>query len=74
MLPPRTISRCRNAPRPRVLLDMTGRPVRGGGGRRVRHDVDSAPAPRTVNPGRRVLLYTRPYIDLQRVAAALCPS
>ncbi|MFE1952653.1 putative leader peptide [Streptomyces sp. NPDC059524] len=40
----------------------------------MRHDAGTAPAPLTVNPGRRLLLYTRPYIDLQRVAAALCPS
>ncbi|MFJ9037337.1 putative leader peptide [Streptomyces sp. NPDC102406] len=28
--------------------------------------------PRTLNPRRRVRLHSRPYIDLRRVATALC--
>ncbi|MFJ8822716.1 putative leader peptide [Streptomyces sp. NPDC102467] len=28
--------------------------------------------PHAMTPRRRVLLHSRPYIDLQRVAAALC--
>ncbi|WP_324776563.1 putative leader peptide [Streptomyces kunmingensis] len=30
------------------------------------------PCPRALNPRRRVRLHTRPYIDLRRVAGALC--
>ncbi|WP_343246026.1 putative leader peptide [Streptomyces sp. SID5785] len=30
--------------------------------------------PHVLSPGRRVRLHTRPYIDLQRVSAALCPA
>ncbi|WP_425587741.1 putative leader peptide [Streptomyces plumbiresistens] len=32
------------------------------------------PHPRVLNPRRRVLLHSRPHIDLQRVAGALCCS
>ncbi|MEW2400678.1 putative leader peptide [Streptomyces sp. NPDC046862] len=35
--------------------------------RRVRH-------PRALNPRRRIRLHSRPHIDLQRVAGALCCS
>lgn len=34
----------------------------------------SAPRVLVIAPSRRVHLYSRPHIDLQRVAAALCRS
>jgi hypothetical protein len=38
-------------------------------------EVTSTGVPPVLTPGgRRVRLYTRPYIDLLRVSAALCPS
>ncbi|MEU6118777.1 putative leader peptide [Streptomyces sp. NPDC047117] len=30
--------------------------------------------PRALNPSRRIRLHSRPYIDLQRFAGALCRS
>ncbi|WP_406458091.1 putative leader peptide [Streptomyces sp. NBC_00876] len=35
---------------------------------------DSCPLVRVLAPRRRVHLYSRPHIDLQRVAGALCRS
>ncbi|KOU61229.1 hypothetical protein ADK57_28270 [Streptomyces sp. MMG1533] len=37
-------------------------------------ELPRTPHPRVLNPRRRVLLHSRPHIDLQRVAGALCCS
>ncbi|MEU6242235.1 putative leader peptide [Streptomyces sp. NPDC047024] len=34
--------------------------------------LDRVPCPRLLRTGRSVLLHSRPHIDLQRVAGALC--
>ncbi|MEU6086509.1 putative leader peptide [Streptomyces sp. NPDC047085] len=40
----------------------------------VTQDLDRVPCPRLLHTARSVLLHSRPHIDLQRVAGALCRS
>ncbi|MEU4148784.1 putative leader peptide [Streptomyces sp. NPDC026659] len=57
----------------RALALMTRREVQGPEGVGDMPQVlDRVPCPRLLRTGRSVLLHSRPHIDLQRVAGALC--